>query len=306
MAQTLREAAPGFQPKENTSPSVIMPPDIENKLQPLILEADTLQFADTSTKVGAIVDFLACMEATSPATCTALLDKLKETNGILQTVEAKRKELVKPLNDRVKKINEYAGGLADRLVGAIASGKDRVLAWQKAEEEKLEQIRYEARGKQLQALGMVRNSADTGYESRVTWLGDSVIKHCTDRQWTAFVADIIHAIDEDKAAEIRALKEELKDNLFMEDEEKEAVQAKITEAEQKTVAVTGTIAFGGSFGSTKVKGATKTWTYEIEADSEVPRAYLMINHAKIREDMVKGVRSIPGVRIYQKDGITLR
>jgi len=56
-------------------------------------------------------------------------------------------------------------------------------------------------------------------------------------------------------------------------------------------------------------GTTTTkmvWTYEIENAELVPREYCSPDAGKIREAVNKGVRDIPGVKIYQKPIVSTR
>lgn len=51
---------------------------------------------------------------------------------------------------------------------------------------------------------------------------------------------------------------------------------------------------------------TQTWDFEIMDPEQVPRAFLSVNEQAIRGAVRGGARSIPGVRIFQKDGIAVR
>lgn len=43
----------------------------------------------------------------------------------------------------------------------------------------------------------------------------------------------------------------------------------------------------------------KEWKFEVESDADVPREYLMVDHARIRQAVKDGIRNIPGVRIFE-------
>ncbi len=45
---------------------------------------------------------------------------------------------------------------------------------------------------------------------------------------------------------------------------------------------------------------TKRWTFEIVDQEKVPRDYLMVDNEKIRKAVQGGIRSIPGVKIFEK------
>jgi len=50
----------------------------------------------------------------------------------------------------------------------------------------------------------------------------------------------------------------------------------------------------------------KKWTWELENENLVPREYLCIDEKKITEAVKHGVRNIPGIKIFEKEEITMR
>lgn len=50
----------------------------------------------------------------------------------------------------------------------------------------------------------------------------------------------------------------------------------------------------------------KTWDFEIEDISQVPEEYLAIDERKVKEKIKKGIRSIPGLKIFEKNQINMR
>jgi hypothetical protein len=50
----------------------------------------------------------------------------------------------------------------------------------------------------------------------------------------------------------------------------------------------------------------KTWTFEIISEDVVPVKYKSIDERKIKEAIATGIREIPGIKIYQKESITLK
>lgn len=52
--------------------------------------------------------------------------------------------------------------------------------------------------------------------------------------------------------------------------------------------------------------ARKKWTFEIVKEEDIPRRYLMPNEKAIRAAVESGEREIPGVNIFEEDGLTRR
>lgn len=59
-------------------------------------------------------------------------------------------------------------------------------------------------------------------------------------------------------------------------------------------------AFKGDAGRATIR---RTWTFEVIAELDVPRRYLVVDTRSILEAIRIGVRDIPGVRIFQREGI---
>lgn len=51
---------------------------------------------------------------------------------------------------------------------------------------------------------------------------------------------------------------------------------------------------------------TKTWEFEVVDVLLVPRQFLTVDERKVRESIKAGVRSIPGIKIYQKTTVNRR
>ena len=59
----------------------------------------------------------------------------------------------------------------------------------------------------------------------------------------------------------------------------------------------------GDSGSTSVR---KTWTFEVTDETLVPREYLVVDEGVISLAIRKGIRDIPGVRIFQQESLSVR
>ncbi len=50
----------------------------------------------------------------------------------------------------------------------------------------------------------------------------------------------------------------------------------------------------------------KKWVWELEDENAVPREYLSLNEKKIDEAIKQGIRNIPGIKVFEKEEITMR
>jgi len=49
----------------------------------------------------------------------------------------------------------------------------------------------------------------------------------------------------------------------------------------------------------------KVWDFEIEDEAKVPRGYLMLDEKGVRNAIRTGIRTIPGLKIYQKETLSI-
>ena len=50
----------------------------------------------------------------------------------------------------------------------------------------------------------------------------------------------------------------------------------------------------------------KTWTFEVEKPDEVPREYMLLNEGAVRAAIKNGVRTIPGLKIFETTSTVIR
>lgn len=67
------------------------------------------------------------------------------------------------------------------------------------------------------------------------------------------------------------------------------IPAKVTTTESGTVGV-----------------RNKPWTFRVTDAEQIPRKYLCLDPVKVREDIRAGEREIPGLKIYQEEGLAVR
>lgn len=192
-----------------------------------------------TTQVSEIVstaDSLIVNDENDYITATDLLSLISKIN---KKLEEKRKELVKPYNEQVKKINDFFKGYTEPLDRANRTVKQKALTYKQDQERKRQEEERAIR----EALEKARKEAES----------------------------------QNKEVDIPAA---------------------------ETVVIPKLIpTVRAGLGTSTVK---KVWTFAIEDETKIPREYLMVNEKKIREAIRKGIREIPGVRIYQEEELAVR
>jgi hypothetical protein len=262
--------------------------------KPQVVNADLRKFNRSEQMVTKAVTAL--MVITIIATkeeCDSALVTLKEASTVDKAIEKKRTELVKPFNDAVKKINNYAKELIAKLPPEIDRVKKVVVGFQLQEERKAAKKRYDTRVVALVAAGFQKVGSWWFIDEERAMLDDFVMNADVE-SYNAFLASKIEHINQCRLQRNASQEDDM---LFGTDEE-------VTEAllGEVTIPVAATV----STETAKVKGITKRWTFEITDPSLVTREYLVVDEKKIREAVSAGTRSIPGVRIYEDTSLTIR
>lgn len=284
--------------------TVIMPDEIKLG-EPQKVSADLGKFDKATEQVGLIEVELKKFEIVkSIAEVTEALDIAKIASQIEKAIEEKRKQLVKPWNDEVGKINDYAKSLNEKLAKGIATIKTAVLTFQNEEKKRQQQALVTARQGQLAQLGF-NYSGDRNEFTRekISSISMYQVESLDTEMWNRTISHYIDEINKHNAQQAAQLNEE-KDLLdaFGSSEEVAAVAEKI-QTVTAPVQVAPVIHNGSSFAA---KGTTKRWVFEIKDDKQIPREYMQVNETLIRGAINQGVREIPGVRIYQEESISLR
>lgn len=293
-----------------TVPETVAPVKAEVISQP---KADLRKFNKAEAAVNKTVKELDALVIGSKEDADAALVKLKEAKGIEKLIEDKRVELVDPWNKEVKRVNTYAKELTAKLPPAIEAGKKKVIAWQKEEDERVQKIRTSAREQLLKVLGLSLNPENNCWEfptdqAQPLRVHQSNVENSNDEYWQTVINNLVadKAAAEKRMLEAKQKESEL-DNYFSDEPIQETIDTAPPVTNDTPIHVpsfggTG----GGSYGGTKVKGMTKTWAFEITDLSLVPREFLMVDEVKIRKAVAEGARTIEGVKIFQKDGLTIR
>lgn len=279
-------------------------PKTEEPEVPAEIKADLRRFNKAEEQVTKAVTALTAITIiANQEQLDAAMMVLSNSAKVEKLIEAKRVEMVKPFNDAVKKINTYAKELTGKLPPAITAAKNVVIAYNKEQQTRLENARKDIRGPQLLALGLLPSGDHYSYEG-ITIYNHSVIG-LDDQQWIGFYSTTSAQIQQKKTELLQKLEKDADLNsAFGNEEDVLATSEKIEEL--KAPVPTAVNSFAGAGSVTSVKGITKTWTHAIVDESLIPREYLVVDTAKVTKAIREGVREIPGISIFQKEGLTVR
>jgi hypothetical protein len=269
--------------------------------KPQVINTDLRKFNSSKLiVVKAMAALAAIVKVETKAESDSAISTLKEASTVEKKIEAKRKELVAPFNDAVKKINGYAKELVEKLPLEITRVKNEVVAFQKAEEEKRMKLLVAARTQQLKDLGFEEINGVLRYDDLVC---HATVLGLPEEYWIHTLKTFQTSIETKKQLAVAAKQQELEElEMFGDEEEVAAANREIEQLQAPTVVSAPPVMEE----TTKVKGITKRWTFEVTDATAVPREYLVVDETKIRQAITGGERLIPGVRIYQTESLTLR
>lgn len=181
-------------------------------------------------------------------------------------VEEKRKELIAPLLERQREINEYAKKLTEPLADAESHLKKQLIDW----DRKLEAVRQAE-------LVKIQQEAKR-------------------REEEAKKAAALAKEEAEAAALFSAPEESTRATLVADAVAERATEQIAKEAKKEEKAVM----------ENKVSGIRTIWKFEVIEIDSVPKDYLVVDESAIGRAVRGGVRSIPGVRIYEEKTMGVR
>lgn len=272
---------------------------------PQVVKADLRKFnkaEDQTNKAVAACSTITLASLKTPKDVENAMDLLKKAKQVETIIENKRKDLVKPFNEAVKRINDYAKELTGKIIPAINTGKKVLLDYNAIQEKNRLEERTKVRTKQLQDLGFIAENGS--FVKDGIMISNIIIGSLEDGPYGAELQRINQQLEEKKKAALVALEKQKEANdFFGEDEETALIDEQVDLIKSAPAAPVHIPSFGGG---SKTKGLTKTWTFDITDLNQVPREYLVLDEVKVRAAIKDGTRSIAGLNIYQKESISLR
>lgn len=242
------------------------------------MTTEITQFDELKSELTSLVAPTLLIKVTDFPTSNSAIESAKAIKGLQKRVEAKRKDLVAPLNERVKAINDYAKSIASPLDDAETHLKKQLAAFEVAQEKiRAEEYRIaeEARLKREAEL-LAKQEAER--EQLAVIIEDSSIVD------DVFGSDPTEAPIVDQAAQLEQRQ--------LEERARVAQQARDREWEIKQQGI---------------KNARKTWKCEAVDLAKVPKEFLIItlNSAAVLAAARGGVTEIPGVKLWQETTISI-
>lgn len=209
-----------------------------------------------------------CMTITvdSEKDCENALDAGRKVKSWAKQVEDKRKELVGPLNEQVKKINAYAKLISEPLEDAETHIKRQLNTWNLVLEDRrlteLKKLEEERLKKEAELKAQA--------EAKAEELAAMEIFGVTNETKKLHIIADVEAERDTKELEIDILR-------------------KTKEAEKM-----------------KVSGTRKNWTFAVTNLDLVPKEFFILCESKVREAIREGKRDIPGINVFQETIVAIR
>lgn len=251
---------------------------------------DLKQFDQLAADITLFVAPTMEIQVVDPGTAHAAIEVTKDVASYLKRVDAKRKELVGPLNDQVKAINEYCKQITAPLTDADAhlrgqltdfARKQEVIRLSEQERLRLEQeeIERQARAEREREADALRIRQEAEAEERAA----AAHKYGVDDGDIDKFNDELAAKQEREWAEQKAEQDRLA-----------AVRAGQMQRQRQDA------------NDVQMKGVRKTRKVRIADLSKVPQAFLIITlNDKMALAAEKGGQVIPGLEFYDDMSVAI-
>ena len=255
-------------------------------------QTDLQQFDALQTNIAQYVAPIKTVKVTSQDISESAAATLRELKRLEKKVEDQRVDLVRPHNDHVSKINEYAKQVKAPILDAMEHIRKEQLSFEKvlAEERRIlaQKEREEREKREAEAQAQIKAQREEA-EAKAKALKE-------EAEMEAAFASPDNAEEIRKNAEQEAMAIEAQQRAEAERIEFEAKKAHWDASKE--------------IKSHKVTGITRVWTFEVEDESLVPVEFKMINDKAIKAKMSatkdKATLKIPGVRFFQDERISAR
>lgn len=283
----------------------------------LDLEAIRPKFSDFKTEAKGIVASAGALVVTDAETLAEVVELGGRAKRIAASIEAQRKAIIAEPQEFIDGANGICRSITESLV-VIKNSKKEITNPQCAEnvlkgkysqyQSRLEMERLERERKAREATAALQRKLDeeaaeanrkAAEEARLRVEAEQKIKRekeeaeARERGAKQKEMDAIAAkLAAERIAELRKAEEEAKKNEVVAPTVMEPV---VQGVQNVTRAETGSAAFSKA-----------PWTFKVVDPKLVPREYLLVSDNLLRDAVKQGVRSIPGIEIYQETQVNFR
>lgn len=248
--------------------------------------------ANEATLLGNKNDLAAQVKAIAivdTESCERAVVLTKNLQALKRAIEKDKEELYRPAKDLADKISARYKTALDAVDAAIKEANQHILKWQRdvaaAAEAERQRKQKEADDEALR-LAEEAKKAGQAEQDAIDAAAKAEADRLTAEGKTDQAAATLAKAEADKA-EAAAATTLAVDNTLE--------NAKTVKAEDTAVRANGA-----------VSSIAKRWTYEVEDISKVPAQFLEINRGAIQAAVRDGERNIPGLRIFQAEGLVIR
>ncbi len=269
----------------------------------LDLEAVRPRFEDFKREAGEIAAEAGEVVVQDPASLQLAVAIGGRAKRIGKAIEAQRKALILEPAEFVKGVNALCKMIVDNLDEAERVTKSKIGQHQ----AKIELERREAERKAKEATEALQRKLQAETDEANRKAAAEARRRVEEEQ------RFKQGIEEAKARERGAKKAELEALARAAEIERQTAVKQAEEEAAKIAVIAPTVVApvvqeAPRVTRTEAGSASqrKVWTYDIFDAALVPREYLLVSDAKVRDAVKMGVRSIPGVRIFEETKTVFR
>jgi len=283
---------------------------------PDVIKSDLRKFNRAKAAVNlALAPLKKIIVIADDAGVACAMECLKGATKVEKLIENKRKDLVKPYNDEVKRINGHAADLSLEIPLEVDRVKKLILDCNTKKADDAKAARTKSRHEFLLHLGLVRFDKGRAGKVLVDHYHDEVtdspiyrddLERVSEEVWMAMLNSLQQRRQDVSSAAVGALQEERQKAEFFGETDTIAEIDKKIETVQTVAPRPLAYSIGSGSAPSKTQGLTKRWTFKTTDLSQVPREWLQLDEKKVKEAIAAGTRSIAGLEIYQDESITIR
>lgn len=261
------------------------------------MSKDLAKFDELKADVSLYVAPVLTMEVRDFKTSEAAIEARKTIRRYMADLEKKRKELTAPLDAQIKMIRAYAKGIEDPLLKAeqhilfqlnrFAEEQERIRV---AKQRAIEEARREAERKAEEDRKRLEDELEARRQAELEALASTQEQSAESASFWGGDAPTV-----DVEAEAAAIDEKL---------ERERVEAEARAERERIQRESDAKQAEWDANQYQIKGARKTWDYEVTDINQIPKEFLIVtvNKQAVLATIRAGVK-IPGIRAFQKMGV---